>query len=490
VKNLIVVDKPNRWPIHVPGVPIVAARTYLTDLAFGQKPGLKVFNLCRSYRYQSSGYYVSLLAVARGHKPIPSIPTIQDMRTIAIARIVAEDLTGEVQRLLQPLRSERFTLSIYFGRNLAKRYDALSMRLFRMFPVPLLRAEFSRGANEWKLQSIRPIAANDIPESHRPFVIEAATEFFVKAEVPRHRAAKTRYDLAILVNPQEPLPPSSKQALRHFAAAAKRLGLAVYFIGREDYAKIAEFDALFIRETTFVDHHTFRFARRAEAEGLVVIDDPNSILRCTNKVYLAELLARHSIPAPRTMIVHRDNRETVGHELGFPCILKLPDSSYSQGVLKADDEAQLQRNVESMLERSDLLIAQEFVPTEFDWRIGVLDGLPLYACKYFMVKKHWQIYKEEAGAIRDADAQAVDLEQVPTHVVRTAVRACRHIGNGLYGVDLKQFGSKVVVMEVNDNPSIDAGCEDGVLKEKLYEKIMGVFLERLERRTAAERAKR
>ncbi len=49
---------------------------------------------------------------------------------------------------------------------------------------------------------------------------------------------------------------------------------------------------LFIRETTYVDHHSFRFSRRAEAEGLVVIDDPQSILRCTNKVFLAEAFAR------------------------------------------------------------------------------------------------------------------------------------------------------------------------------------------------------
>jgi glutathione synthase/RimK-type ligase-like ATP-grasp enzyme len=56
-------------------------------------------------------------------------------------------------------------------------------------------------------------------------------------------------------------------------------------IEKEDYGRLAEFDALFIRETTGVNHHTYRFARRAEAEGLVVVDDPQSILKCTNKVY-------------------------------------------------------------------------------------------------------------------------------------------------------------------------------------------------------------
>ncbi len=109
-------------------------------------------------------------------------------------------------------------------------------------------------------------------------------------------------------------------------------------IGRDDYARLAEFDALFIRETTNVSHHTYRFARRAAIEGLVVMDDPESILKCSNKVYLAELLGRHKVPVPRTLVVHKDNISLVGEELGFPCILKQPDAAFSQGVVKIENE--------------------------------------------------------------------------------------------------------------------------------------------------------
>ena len=37
-------------------------------------------------------------------------------------------------------------------------------------------------------------------------------------------------------------------------------------------------------------------------------------------------------------------------------------------------------------------------------------------------------------------------------------------------------------MEVNDNPNIDAGVEDGILKDSLYDRILGVFLARIEAR--------
>jgi hypothetical protein len=132
--------------------------------------------------------------------------------------------------------------------------------------------------------------------------------------------------------------------------AAKAEGLAPSLIDKEDFGKLAEFDALFIRETTSVNHHTFRFASRAEAEGLVVIDDPISILRCTNKVYQAELFLRHGIPSPRSMIVHRDNRNHLFERLGSPCVLKRPDSSFSQGVVMAATETELREHLESFFD--------------------------------------------------------------------------------------------------------------------------------------------
>ena len=66
--------------------------------------------------------------------------------------------------------------------------------------------------------------------------------------------------------------------------------------------------------------------------------------------------------------------------------------------------------------------------------------------------------------------------------MRTAVRAANLIGDGLYGVDLKQSGQQCYVMEVNDNPNVDAGNEDGVLKDALYREIMGVFMRRVQER--------
>ena len=206
----------------------------------------------------------------------------------------------------------------------------------------------------------------------------------------------------------------------------------------------------------------------------MVIDDPVSILRCTNKVYLAELLTTAKVPVPKTMIIHKDNRERVEAELGLPCVLKKPDSSFSQGVVKAKDRESLKRELDQLLADSELIIGQEYIPTDFDWRIGVLDKQPLYACKYYMAKGHWQIYNWNGKKKQDeeGDGEVVPFEQVPFQVLHTALKAANLIGDGLYGVDLKEIKGKAYVIEVNDNPSIDAGVEDRILKKELYATII------------------
>jgi glutathione synthase/RimK-type ligase-like ATP-grasp enzyme len=483
VQVLIVVDNPHNWPLDISGVEVVAAREYVMNSAYGALRAAKVVNLCRSYRYQSLGYYVSLLATARGHKPMPNVTTMQDFASHGMVRVIADDLDELIQKSLAPLRSETFDLYIYFGRAQTKRYARLSRQLFNLFPAPLLHAQFVC-RNRWHLRHIAPMPASAIPDAHREFVVQAATEHFAGRHSNRRKRTPQRYDLAILHDRSEALPPSNKQALQRFVKAAESLGLRTELIQRDDYGRIAEFDALFIRATTRVNHYTYRFARRAASEGLVVMDDPESILQCCNKVYLAELLHRHKISIPGTYVVHCNNMEAMAHDLDFPCVLKEPDSAFSQGVVKVDNCAEFRSEAQRMLGQSDLIIAQNFVPTPFDWRVGICDQQPLYACKYYMAPHHWQIHHtDRAGRHRFGAVETMAIEDVPPQVVRTAKRAANLIGNGLYGVDLKQVGRQCYVIEINDNPNIDAEMEDAILGDELYCRIMHTFLQRLERRS-------
>jgi len=477
---LFVVNRHHEWPFDVPGSSVETARAYLTDPETANRIDARVINLCRADRYQGRGYYVSLLAEARGHHPLPDVKTIEDLQSAAHIELLAGEIDELVQDSLQHDKSDLFELDAYFGRDPAQLHPTLAQQLFALAQAPILRAHFRRGNGRWQLYEVRAIGVSDIPPQHRAFLLAAATEYVTGVRRARNgRGEPTTPRLAILRDPKEVDRPSNDEALQKFVEAAPAVGLSAEIISPEDIERISSFSALFIRTTTNVGHYTYEFSRRAAALGLPVVDDPDSILKCTNKVYLNELMTRHTIPTPKTLMVHADNLDQVVPALGLPCILKQPDSGFGLGVVKIESAQQLVARATQLLAKSELLIAQEWLPTEFDWRITVFDRRPLFVCKYFMAPGHWQVIKRDPATRVEGRTQALSVGEAPEIVISTAVRAADLIGAGLYGVDLKQIGDKCYLIEVNDNPNIDAGNEDQVLGNALYREILGVFARRI-----------
>jgi glutathione synthase/RimK-type ligase-like ATP-grasp enzyme len=197
------------------------------------------------------------------------------------------------------------------------------------------------------------------------------------------------------------------------------------------------------------------------------------------------------VPRPKTLIVRRETLLDVESAIPYPVVLKIPEGSFSRGVFKAGDRAELKRIAHGLFRESDLILAQEYLYTEFDWRIGILARRPLYACRYFMSRDHWQIVRHHGGGRRDEGGfETVPVEQVPRDVLRVALRAANLIGDGLYGVDVKAAPRGAVVIEVNDNPNLDAGIEDQVLGEALYRTILEEMVVRLERNRAGAEPRR
>jgi glutathione synthase/RimK-type ligase-like ATP-grasp enzyme len=483
MQTILVTDNPTNWKFLKHLAPIVEASDYLSDDAYHQNKSLRVINLCQSYNYQTIGYYVSLLAHARDHKAIPSVLSIQDVLSTSLSKQISQEIEEEIQHSLADIKGEEFTLSLYFGQNMAKRHNVLAKKLHGLFPLPLIRFSMEK-KKQWSIKKLTVLSPEDIPPQHQDFMRESAESYFSKKRFHQWKKKQRYHDLAILVDSTELNAPSNKKALELFVSAGEDLGLNVDFIDKNDSRAIAEYDALFIRATTSVDHYTYRFARRASQENLVVIDDPQSIVKCTNKVYLAELMRSHQILTPETLYLSKFDKELPS--IQFPCVIKKPDSCFSHGVVKLNDQKELQKSLGQFFKTSDLILIQPFIPTEFDWRIGVLDNKPLFACRYYMAQGHWQIYNwdaaQEACEEVEGKHETIPLSEVPEAIIKTALKATRLIGDSLYGVDIKSHGDKHYVIEVNDNPNIDFGIEDVVLGDTLYHEIMSVFLQRIRRK--------
>lgn len=94
---------------------------------------------------------------------------------------------------------------------------------------------------------------------------------------------------------------------------------------------------------------------------------------------------------------------------------------------------------------------------------------------------HWQILKHSAdGKHEEGRTETVAIKDTPKTVLEAAVRCAKLVGDGLYGVDLKENASGVYVIEINDNPNIDAGMEDAMLGDELYRKLLGHLLRQFE----------
>ncbi|HEY5750597.1 MAG TPA: RimK-like ATPgrasp N-terminal domain-containing protein, partial [Chryseolinea sp.] len=403
--------------------------------------------------------------------------TIQDLRFPSILREDSQDFDDLIQASFKGVTTDKVEFNIYFGSSNEEDLNKLAKQLFQYIQAPSLRATFTK-RSKWVLQSIKPLSLGEVPEEDQSLLRSSAERYLLrKREV---RPDKKKYDMAILVDPHDANPPSDEKAIQKFIKAGDQAGFNVELITRDDFDELIQYDALFIRETTYVNHYTFRFAKKAQSLGLTVIDDPESILKCTNKVYLNELLTANKILTPKSYVVSKENYKTLSEKLPYPFILKQPDGAFSKGVFKIKDPEEYKKVCTDMFVKSELLIAQEFLPTAFDWRVGIIDGKPLYVCKYFMATEHWQIVNwNSEKQNREGDVEAVAVDNAPAGLIRTALKATALIGRSLYGVDMKEVDGKFYVIEINDNPNIDSGMEDKILKDKLYATIMDVFLNKI-----------
>ncbi|MDD5320715.1 MAG: RimK family protein [Methylococcales bacterium] len=485
-RTLLVVDTLSDWSPYYPSDQVITFESYLATEQGESEQRVRVINLCSSYSYLSDGYYCSLLAEARGHHVIPSLKVINDLGKQALYQLQLEDLTHALARAVKSQdKDNQITLLSYFGTTSDPAFQELARLLFERFSCPVLEVALVF-RQQWEINGLKPVSHRDLDDSQQTVFAEALDKFSKKVWRKGRARKAARYDLAMLINKEEKLPPSNRGALKKFIKIGRELGIEVELISQQHYARLSEFDGLFIRETTGIDHHTYRFAKKAEAEGLVVIDDPNSMLRCANKVYLADLFRTHRVPSPKTWILHKGNAvhlDRLEIEAGFPAVIKIPDGSFSRGIVKVNNRQELDIKVEELFEKSALLLAQEFLYTDFDWRIGVFNNRALYACRYYMVKNHWQIYRHHDRRTDSGNFETLPTFEVPKAVLEAALKATQPIGNGLYGVDVKEKNGKGYVIEVNDNPNIDSGIEDKFLGNELYRLIMTEFLRRMENRS-------
>jgi len=270
-------------------------------------------------------------------------------------------------------------------------------------------------------------------------------------------------------------------SLIKFRDEAENMGHQAYFIFPTEIKKISGLDGLFIRSRTDSMNISYVAARIAELNGVPVIDDPTSIRICSDKVNMYLHLMKKDVPMPKTIFIKKgevtlENLEEIFKMFNPPMILKEPSTSFSARVGRVYTKEEFIKVSRRFIKLSDWVVVQEYIDSKFDWRIGVLDGELLYACKYIIPNETFKIQASVNGHLVYCDVVSVPKEEVPQDIIDLGIRAGNAIGNGLYGVDIKENNGSLYVIEVNDNPSLDGG--EDISYPDIYEKIIGCIMNR------------
>ena len=145
---VILVDQPRDLPNAETPHKVITTTEYLARPRLFEMGRPKLVNLARSYAYQSKGYYASLLAEARGHRVVPTVETMLELREQKLYEHALPELEDELNRCarradFQP--DAELRLIVCFGIARDPRFEVVRAPVVRLVPLPGARSDRRAG---------------------------------------------------------------------------------------------------------------------------------------------------------------------------------------------------------------------------------------------------------------------------------------------------------------------------------------------------------
>lgn len=207
-------------------------------------------------------------------------------------------------------------------------------------------------------------------------------------------------------------------------------------------------------------------AEKAIELGYFVFNHPKTLKLAVEKYDSQLWLEKHKYPVPKTIMVK--NEEEVEDAMKkikeFPMVMKITNGSGGRGVVKCEDSESLISSCQAIWESNKLsrceevqpLLIQEFLTSNFDVRVNVIDG------------KISHVAKRQSDSFRNNLSQ--DGKATTYRLDKKYRKICEEIAEKLnsewLGIDLMFSGGKGYIIEINTSPGIKSN------KEKLGEDFM------------------
>ena len=197
--------------------------------------------------------------------------------------------------------------------------------------------------------------------------------------------------------------------------------------------------------------------------GVFLVNYPQSIIFCSNKLTSHLSFKDNGIPTPKTSFVNNSKviRESVKRVGGkYPIIIKSLKGSQGIGVSIADTYQSLVSNMQALWKHKAKLLIQQYIPVKYDIRTIVLDGKIVACVKRVAVEGEFR-----TNISRGGNSERYELSNDEIDLVHKVAEIS---GGYLVGVDHINHKGKLYALEVNGSPNMSSPYHRPYIKYTSY----------------------
>ena len=253
---------------------------------------------------------------------------------------------------------------------------------------------------------------------------------------------------------------------KRFREEAKELGIKLKIIDPAEYDLVlgrrspmlfrngksaGNVDVVIPRMGASVTNYGLAVIAQFEMMGIPVLNDSNAIQATRNKLRCFQLMSRHDIDIPKTVIIRHPSelQEAVNAVEGFPIVLKLLSGTQGVGVMLVENMQTMKATLDTLWSLGQDILIQECIKESLgrDVRVIVVGDKVVAA-----MRRQARIGDFRANVHRGGVATKVEISE---ELKRISVESAKIVGLHVAGVDVLESHSGPKVIEVNSSPGME-----------------------------------
>lgn len=239
------------------------------------------------------------------------------------------------------------------------------------------------------------------------------------------------------------------------------------------------YDAIIPRIGASITNYGLAILRQFEMLGVWPLNESVAIGRSRDKLRSMQILAKYGIGLPLTAYANdpKQAEEIIKAVNGPPVVIKLLEGTQGIGVVLAETMSSAKSVIEAFRGANVNILVQEFIKEAggTDIRALVIGGKVVAAMKRTGAPDDFRSNLHRGGSAQ--------LIKITPEERSTAVRAAKHMGLNVCGVDMLRSNHGPVIMEVNSSPGLE-GIEKATNKD-----IAGMIIDYMAKNAKAGKTK-